>query len=73
MIDSHCWCFECDATGLYLQSSLGVQSVKALCAGKSAKMVGILNNAVANTPIQNVVKQHVISDELQGLLSVFCR
>ncbi|WP_409425455.1 MULTISPECIES: ATP-dependent 6-phosphofructokinase [unclassified Pseudoalteromonas] len=52
---------------------LGVQSVKALCAGKSAKMVGILNNAVANTPMQNVVKQHVISDELQGLLSVFCR
>ena len=52
---------------------LGVHSVKALCAGESAKMVGILNNKVSNTPMQDVVKQHVINEELQGLLSVFCR
>ena len=52
---------------------LAVQSVKALCAGETAIMVGILNNKVSNTPMQDVVKQHVISDELQGLLSVFCR
>lgn len=52
---------------------LGVQCVKALCAGESAKMVGILNNTVSNTPMQDVVKQHVINEELQGLLSVFCR
>ena len=36
-------------------------------------MVGILNNTVSNTPMQDVVKQHVINEELQGLLSVFCR
>ncbi len=52
---------------------LGVHSVKALCAGESAKMVGILNNKVSNTPMQDVAKQHVINEELQGLLSVFCR
>ena len=52
---------------------LGVHSVKALFAGESAKMVGILNNKVSNTPMQDVVKQHVINEELQGLLSVFCR
>jgi 6-phosphofructokinase 1 len=52
---------------------LGVHSVKALCAGESAKMVGILNNQVSNTPMQDVVKQHVINEELQGLLSVFYR
>ena len=52
---------------------LGVHSVKVLCAGDSAKMVGILNNTVSNTPMQDVVKQHVINEELQGLLSVFCR
>lgn len=51
---------------------LGVQSVKALCAGESAKMVGVLNNKVSNTSMQDVVKQHVISKELQGLLSIFC-
>ena len=52
---------------------LGVQCVKSLCAGESAKMVGILNNTVSNTSMQDVVKQHVINEELQGLLSVFCR
>ena len=41
-----------------LASRLGYAAVKALQEGRYLQMVGIVNNAVAFTPFENVVKQH---------------
>ena len=50
---------------------LGVAAVDALLKGRKNIMVGVLNNRLHSTPFEEVVKQHQINDELQGLLELF--
>jgi len=50
---------------------LGVAAVKKLLQSKKNSMVGILNNQLHLTPFEEVVKQHQVNDELQGLLELF--
>jgi 6-phosphofructokinase 1 len=52
---------------------LGVLAVNALIEGGNNKMAGILNNQLCLIPFESVTKQHSISNELQDLLTVFCR
>jgi 6-phosphofructokinase 1 len=45
-----------------LASRLGVKAVESLLEGKSNFMVGILNNKVALTPLEQAIKGHSAID-----------
>lgn len=49
---------------------LGVASVKGLLAGEKNVMAGLLNNHLALTPFQEVVKQHQVNEEIKELLKL---
>lgn len=52
---------------------LGVAAVEALLNGERNKMVGLIDNKIALTPFEKVVKQHVVNPELQELLGIFSK
>ena len=49
---------------------LGVASVNALISGEKNSMAGLLNNQLALTPFQQVVKQHEVNEEIRSLLKL---
>ena len=49
---------------------LGAAAVEALLAGESAAMAGLMNNQLSLTPFEQVVKQHRVSEELEGLMKM---
>ena len=49
----------------------GVAALDALLKGKKNVMVGVLNNQLHITAFRDVIKQHQLSEELQGLLELF--
>jgi 6-phosphofructokinase 1 len=51
---------------------LGVLATKALIQGESGKIAGFCNNKPSLSPIEGLVKKHLINTELKDLLTLFC-
>jgi 6-phosphofructokinase 1 len=51
---------------------LGVLATTALVEGKSGKIAGFRNNKPSLSPIEGVVKKHLVDTELKRLLTLFC-
>ena len=50
---------------------LGAAAVEAVLAGESNAMAGVIQNRLSLTPFDQVVKQHRVDEERQGLLKMF--
>jgi 6-phosphofructokinase 1 len=51
---------------------LGVLATTALIEGESGKIAGFCNNKPSLSPIEGVVKKHLVDTELKRLLTLFC-
>lgn len=52
---------------------LGALATKALVQGESGKMAGFCNNRAFLSPFEEVIKKHLVDQELCSLLGLFCK